>query len=146
MAAALVHTIVINASPNKVFDAISTSTGLAGFWTRDSSMTPTVGSIARFGFGDAPKLELLVDAVEPNRRVRFSSRGGSPMPPPWDGTTLTWDLTRLSSGGTEVTLTHDGWPVQMLQSELGSTDATWRLILERLKTFVEMGKPVPLVA
>ena len=146
MAAALVQTIVIKASPNRVFDAISTSTGLAGFWTRDSSMTAKAGSIARFGFGDAPKLELLVDLIEPNRCVRLSSRGGSPMPPPWDGTTLTWDLTRWSSGGTEVTFTHDGWPVVMPQSELESTDATWRLVLERLKTFVETGKPVPLVS
>ena len=146
MTIAVTRTITVKARPARVFEAITTSKGLAGFWTKDSVATPEIGSVARFGFGSATKLEIRVAELEPERKVLWSSLAGSPMPPPWEGTVLTWEIRPLPSGDTEVSFTHDGWPADVRQADLAATETTWTLVLERLKSFVETGVPAPLVA
>ena len=44
------HKIEIEASPEKVYEAITTAEGLRSWWTGDSVAEPRVGSIAEFGF------------------------------------------------------------------------------------------------
>lgn len=51
MAADLVLALEVSASQDALYDAITTSDGLAAFWTTDSQAEPAVGSVARFGFG-----------------------------------------------------------------------------------------------
>jgi uncharacterized protein YndB with AHSA1/START domain len=64
MAGPLMHTVEIDADPTKIYEALSTSKGLASFWTADSHAEPKVGSIAKFGF-HGPVLEMKVVALEP---------------------------------------------------------------------------------
>lgn len=139
MAAPLMHSVSIAADADKIYQALSTGTGLASFWTRDSKAEPKVGSIAKFGFG-GPRLELRVDELQSSRLVRWSTHDGFPQ---WVGTTITWELGRAEDGGTEVKFSHGGWPAELPQADLASVNYTWGRIVGRLKKYVETGEPVP---
>ena len=95
MAAPLMHSVIIEAEPAKVYEAISTSKGLASFWTSDSKAEPKVGSVARFGFG-GPVLEMKVEELKPGRLVRWAAPEGFPE---WKGTSVTWEIAPGSREG-----------------------------------------------
>lgn len=139
MAGPLMHSVVINADANKIYEALSTERGLASFWTADSHAEPKVGSTARFGFG-GPVLELKVDELKPGKRVRWSSLNGFPM---WTGTTVTWDIKRHEHGGNEVMFNHDGWPAELPPADLASINYEWGRIVGRLKKYAETGETGP---
>lgn len=98
MAAPIVLAVGISAPAETIFDAISTTTGLASFWTTDSTAEPSVGSVARFGFG-GPKLQMRVDQLDPGRRIAWTCLTEFPMTRYWEGTTVTWELSRKENGG-----------------------------------------------
>jgi uncharacterized protein YndB with AHSA1/START domain len=139
MAGPLMHTVVVDADPQKIYEAISTSKGLASFWTVDSHAEPKVGSTARFGF-HGPTLEVKVAELKPGKSVKWSSVGGFDA---WKGTTITWDIVPSKEGGHEVHFSHDGWPAKVPPAELASVNYTWGRIVGRLKRYVETGVPAP---
>lgn len=139
MAGPLMHTVTIDAGADKIYEAISTGSGLASFWTKDSEAEAKVGSMARFGFG-GPKLEVKVDRLEPGKLVRWSHPSGFPG---WEGTTVTWEIVAAKEGGHEVRFNHAGWPAELPPADLASVNYTWGRIVGRLKKYAETGKPVP---
>lgn len=139
MAGPLMHMVLIDAEPEKIYEALTTSRGLASFWTSDSHAEPTVGSIARFGFG-GPSLEMKVDSLQPGKLVRWSS---SKVFPGWEGTTVTWEIKPADAGGHEVWFNHEGWAKDMPAAELASVNYTWGRVVGRLKKHAETGDPVP---
>lgn len=138
MAAPLMHSVVIEAAPAKIYEALSTGKGLGSFWTNDSTAEPKVGSVARFGFG-GPVLEMKIEELKPGKLVRWSTHGGFPE---WKGTTVTWEIAP-AEGGSEVKFSHEGWPAQLPQADLASVNYTWGRVLGRLKKYAETGKPAP---
>lgn len=139
MAGPLMHMVVINADANKIYEALSTTKGLASFWTTDSHAEPQVGSIAKFGF-HGPVLEMKVDELEPGKRVRWSTSNGFPE---WKGTTVTWDIKPAKDGGNEVVFNHEGWPEDLPAADLASVNYSWGRVVGRLKKYAETGKPEP---
>ena len=139
MAGPLMHTVSIDADANKIYEALSTTKGLASFWTADSHAEPKVGTVARFGF-HGPVQEMKVDALEPGKRVRWSTHGGFPE---WNGTTVTWEIKAAKDGGHEVTFNHEGWPDELPAKDLESVNYTWGRVVGRLKKYAETGKPAP---
>lgn len=142
MAAPLMHSVTIKGDAESIYEAISTAKGLASFWTKDSQAEPKVGSIARFGFG-GPVLEMKVEELRPGRLVRWSSHSGFP---DWENTTVTWEIVPGTDGGQEVRFTHEGWAVDLPQSNLASVNYTWGRVVGRLKKYAETGEPVPFFA
>ena len=145
MAAPIVLAVGISAPAETIFDAISTTTGLASFWTTDSTAEPSVGSVARFGFG-GPKLQMRVDQLDPGRRIAWTCLTEFPMTRYWEGTTVTWELSRKENGGVNVLFQHGSWPAELPQTELAATAYTWALILGALKAYAETGKAEPVFA
>jgi uncharacterized protein YndB with AHSA1/START domain len=135
------HQVVIEADANKIYEALTTSRGLASFWTAESHAEPKVGSTARFGF-HGPVLEMKVDELQPGERVRWSTAGGGYFED-WKGTAVTWDIKPGKDGGHEVTFNHDGWPEERPAAELASINYTWGRIVGRLKKYAETGEPAP---
>jgi uncharacterized protein YndB with AHSA1/START domain len=132
------HTVLIDADADKIYEALSTSRGLAGFWTADSQAEPKVGTIARFGF-HGPQLEVRVDELKPGTLVKWSAAGGFDE---WKGTTITWEIVK-KDGGNEVRFNHAGWPKELPPSELASVNYSWGRIVGRLKRYAETGEPAP---
>ncbi|HKA12363.1 MAG TPA: SRPBCC domain-containing protein [Candidatus Dormibacteraeota bacterium] len=143
MASAITLATTVNAAPERIFEALSTSAGLSSFWTGDSRAEPKLGSIAVFGFGPT-RLEMRVDALESGRRVAWTCMNDFPMEPHcWPGTTVAWELTEQQGGQTAVLLEHGGWPDSLEQRGVASTAFTWARILQALKDYLESGVPRP---
>jgi len=139
MAGPLMHLVTIDADGDKIYDALSTTNGLASFWTADSHADPKVGSTARFGF-HGPVLEMKVDELKPGKRVRWSTVGGFPE---WKGTFVEWDIKPGKGGAHDVLFNHAGWPVELPAEKLASVNYTWGRVVGRLKDYAESGKPDP---
>jgi uncharacterized protein YndB with AHSA1/START domain len=142
MPVSLVHQVNIKATPETIYQAISTQEGLASFWTSDSKAETRVGSIASFGFG-GPTQRMRVDELTPGKRVKWTGLNDFPN---WDGTTVTWDVSPAEKGETSLTFRHANWPAAVTADDLGSINYTWGMIVDRLKQYSESGKPVPYFA
>jgi uncharacterized protein YndB with AHSA1/START domain len=139
MAGPLMHLVTIDAEADKIYDALSTTRGLASFWTADSHAEAKVGSTARFGF-HGPVLEMKVDELKPGKRVRWSTAGGFPE---WKDTFVEWDIRPGKDGAHDVLFNHAGWPAELPAEELASVNYTWGRVVGRLKAYAESGKPDP---
>jgi uncharacterized protein YndB with AHSA1/START domain len=142
MAAPLVHEVKVKATPDAIYQAVSTGKGLAAFWTSESQAESKVGSVATFGFG-GPSQRMRIDELTPGKRVKWTALNDFPN---WDGTTVTWDISPAENGETTVRFRHAEWPEKVSQDDLGSINYTWGLSVERLKQYAESGKPQPLFA
>jgi len=92
-------TIVLNAPIGKVWEAVATSEGIAGWWM-DNTLEPLLGNefvLHTEHFGDSP---CVVTELEPPVRFGFN----------WsDDWHITFELKALEGGKTEFILIHAGW-------------------------------------
>ena len=84
------HRVGIDAPPERVYDALTTTEGLAQWWTRDVFGDAGAGGTVSFRFGgpDARVAMRVVDAV-PDRHVEWRCVKG---PDEWLDTVLTFDI------------------------------------------------------
>src|ERR1700730_1765718 len=104
--AELRHQIPINATPAKVFAALTTQTGLRGWWTADAKVDKVVGGKAEFGFEKRQTVfRMKIETLEPGKQVIWSCHGDQPE---WNGTVLTWTIGR-EGNMTMLRFTQGGW-------------------------------------
>ena len=133
----ILHRITIDAAPDRVFDALTLSEGLQSWWTRDSSATPEMGSVAVFKFLQGTIVfRMRVEELVPGKRVAWLCLGD---PQAWEKTQLTWDLEFTESGGTDLRFAHRGWA--SMEGEYPRCNTTWGHLMHLLKAYAE-GKPV----
>jgi uncharacterized protein YndB with AHSA1/START domain len=132
------HQIPIQAPPEKVYAALTTSEGLRGWWTADSKAEAKPGGKAEFGFDKRGMVfRMMIEKLEPGRLVVWRCMGDHPE---WDGTSLTWKISS-ENGTTMLRFTHGDWK--------GTTDfyalcnSTWGELMYRLKDYVEGRNPGP---
>ena len=132
------HSIPINASPAKVYQAISSQEGFRGWWTADAKAESKVGGVAEFGFDNRSMVfRMKVEALDPGKRVRLSCDGDHPE---WKGTVLEWVVS--GQGNTAVlSFVHRGW--REMTPFCASCNSTWGELMFRLKSYAESGKPDP---
>ena len=119
-----------------VFEALTTTDGLAGWWATDTSGDERVGGVLTFRFA-LGSIEVKVAQLEPGRSVRWAVVGG---PEEWLGTTVTFDL-RPDGDYTTVLFGHRGWrePVEFMHH----CSTKWAVFLLSLKSLLETGKGAP---
>jgi uncharacterized protein YndB with AHSA1/START domain len=138
----MVHEVEIAAEPATIFKAITTQEGEAGFWVRDNVIQPKVGSEAEFRFKGAPvPLRMRVDALEPNRQVKWTCLGEFPG---WKDTTVTWTLAPGATAGMTKVEFRMGNLAGYPEKEVGNVNYTWGQVVGRLKAYAETGTPQPL--
>lgn len=134
------HEISIDASPEKVYQAVTTPEGLRGWWTADSVAEARVGAIAEFGFYNrATVFRMRIDELTPGKRVVWSCLGNDEQ---WKGTRLTWDITPDKDGETTLHFVHGGW--RAATGYFASCNTTWGALMYRLKDYVEGKRPGPM--
>ena len=79
----IVHRIGIEGSAARVYAALSTPDGLAGWWTEQVSGGPQVGGVLQFRFGNQGGSDMRVVELSPNSRVVWDCVAGAPE---WIGT------------------------------------------------------------
>jgi uncharacterized protein YndB with AHSA1/START domain len=135
----IVHRVGIKASPEKLYEALTEQSGLAGWWTKDTTASAAVGAIDRFRFGDKGYNAMEVVELIPGQRVKWKCVEGGKE---WIGTEVHFDL-RFENGVTIVLFAQRGWREQIEFMHYCSTK--WAAYLLSLKSLCEtgMGAPYP---
>jgi uncharacterized protein YndB with AHSA1/START domain len=134
----ILHRVGITAPQDAVYRALTTTEGLAAWWTEDTRGDSAPGGVVEFRF-DEGGFDLKVLDAEPAAHVLWEVIDG---PPEWLGTRIRWDL-RTEGGFTIVMFAHQGWaePVEFMHH----CSTKWATFLMSLKSLLEteVGAPAP---
>jgi uncharacterized protein YndB with AHSA1/START domain len=140
----IVHRIGIKAPAAKVYAALSTIEGLAGWWTRDTGGSSQVGGSIAFTFRNAAgaqvgRFEMDVLELSPGDKVRWRVKSG---PPEWVGTHVSFCLAE-QEGVTIVLFSHRDWREEV--EFMAHCSMKWSVFLLSLRDLVEhgQGRPAP---
>ena len=137
----ILHRVGIKASPDEVYEALTTRGGLAGWWTNNTQAQNKVGGSLKFRFSADGKeiggFDMKALELQPARRVLWQVVGG---PDEWIGTKISWDI-KQEGGYSIVLFKHQGWkePVEFMHH----CSTKWAIFLMSLKSLVETGKGAP---
>lgn len=141
--------VLFAASPEAVFDALTTVTGLAGWWTAVTGSGLEGGEL-RFVFTGAAHVEglmlaeeqllIYVDTARRPSEVRWTVRE-CVLLPDWVGTSLRFELAPHGTGGCELRFQHRG-VTPRLENYAAYTSA-WEDHLASLHDYVETGHGRP---
>ncbi len=133
------HRVVISAPLADVYQAVATTEGLSGWWTRDGVKGASAeGSQLEFFFGHPePAAVMDVTRLDPAGQVAWRCAAGEKE---WVGTTLTFDLGH-SGDDTVVLFSHAGW--REPSEFMAHCSARWAYFLLSLKSLAESGKGTP---
>lgn len=140
----IVHRVGIKAPAAQVYDALATIDGLAGWWTRHTSGSSTVGGQVHFRFHTAAGDEIGgfgMDVLEltPGETVRWRVKDG---PSEWVGTDIEFQLVPQDDF-TIVMFGHRRWrePGEFM----AHCSTKWATFLLSLRDLVETGagRPAP---
>jgi uncharacterized protein YndB with AHSA1/START domain len=128
------HTMVFQAPIQKVWEAVSTSEGLAA-WFMPNDLQPVVGHEFHLNAGPYGMSPCKVIEVDPPHRLSFCWRKD------W---TVTFELKELNEQQTEFTLIHSGWDANKV-TEFGEShtivrnrmDQGWAKLCKSLGSQVE---------
>jgi uncharacterized protein YndB with AHSA1/START domain len=138
----IVHRIGIKAPLSKVYAALSTVEGVAGWWTREAAGDSKVGGIITFRFrspsGDEiGRIDMDVLELTPEKKVRWRVKAG---PQEWVGTDVDFSLAR-DGDYTVVLFGHRNWREAVEFTAHCSTK--WAIFLLSLRELVETGEGRP---
>ena len=136
----ITHGVTIRASPEQVYEALTTAEGIRSWWTRHTVIDPRVGGMGEFAFFKrAVVTRVKIDELVPPKRVAWTTIS-SDAPGGWNGTKITFDL-RAQGVDTVVAFAHRGFT----QADDGFAKVTggWWYYLLSLKQYLETGKGKP---
>ncbi len=132
-------TIRVNASPDALFDALTTAGGLAAWWNPATGSGDTGGEL-RFVMNAPEPLVIHVDeAVRPSS-VRWTVVD-CPFLPEWERTRPTFTITRVDADTSELHFRHYG-----LHDDLECIDMctrSWDHYMTSLRDHLEIGRGSP---
>ena len=140
----IIHRVGIKAPVSKVYDAVSTVEGIAGWWTRETTgVSKPGGNIdVRFrspGGKEVGGMTMEVMALEPDKKVHWRFKAG---PEEWIGTDAIFNLSQ-DGDYTIVLFGHRNWREAVEFTAHCSTK--WATFMMSLRDFVETGngRPAP---
>ena len=131
------HRFLIESPVEKVFEALTTQKGLAGWWTQNTIAKPEIGSILRFSFSPDYFKEMKVVELEPYSRIKWYCIQGFEE---WIGTSLTFELEPHSKGCI-LFFHHSGW--KDYSSGFATCSFDWAMFFRSLKRLCETGTGIP---
>jgi uncharacterized protein YndB with AHSA1/START domain len=134
----IIHAVHIHVSPSAVFSALTTETGLRGWWTKRVTVEEEVGGIIAFTFaGDFnPQMKQVI--LDHDRKVVWQCVGGHAN---WMDNTFTFTLTERN-GETMLMFAQD-YARELTDEVYGIYNFNWGYYLNSLKRFCETGDGVP---
>ena len=129
-----------------MYAALTTHTGLNGWWTHDCEVATKVGGMLHFRFGSTHK-EMRIERLEPGREVRWLctaahiAAGQLSRKDEWVGTQLVFKLMPEAEGRTRLDFEHVGLVPAFECYDMCSRG--WRYFLGSLQQFAETGHGTP---
>ena len=133
----VLFTFDVEAGPDAVRRALTTTEGITSFWTDKAEVPAEVGGTMTVGFPDAPALFDLV--VDQSDQDTVAWRTAS-FPPQWVGTNIRFEL-KQEDDFTIVLFRHEGWrePAEFMYH----CSTKWAIFLMSLKSLLETGTGQP---
>lgn len=138
----IIHRVGVRAPVAKVYEALATTDGVAGWWTRETAGASEVGGMIDARFLTPEGLEvgrmgMEVLELEPNKKVHWRFQEG---PPEWIGTEVTFDLSQ-EGDQTIVLFGHRNWREAV--EFTAHCSMKWATFLLSLRQLVETGVGSP---
>jgi uncharacterized protein YndB with AHSA1/START domain len=152
------HNLLIGASAEKIYKAISSEEGLSAWWTPNTTAKEEVNSIASFPFGNGYNKEMKITDLKPSELIKWNCIKGDAE---WVGTNISFTLIssnkknllntnpeilgqieqQSNEEGTMLIFHHDEW--QDYTPMFAECSYTWGQFLRSLKLLCETGKGRP---
>lgn len=138
----IIHRVGIKAPLAKVYAAVATVGGVAGWWTEETSGEAKPGGTIKTVFrspdgSELGQMEFEVLELDPGQGVHWRVKAG---PPEWLGTEIKFGL-RQDGDYTLVNFGHVNWREAV--DFMGHCSTKWATFLLSLKELVETGKGRP---
>lgn len=130
------HLFQVNASPSKVFEAISSPSGLDAWWTKKSRGNPRPGNLYELDFGPGYVWHALVSKCETDKILELKMLEADA---DWMETKVGFTLD-FRDGATNVDFYHCGWKENNEHYRISSF--CWAMYLRILKRYVEYGEQI----
>src|SRR4051794_23210422 len=98
------HNVMIKATPQKIYEAITTEEGLSGWWAKQSVAKPQIEFVNTFTFGKF-RNEMKVTVLNPSKKVEWQCIDSIDE---WIDTNISFDLEE-KDGRTILRFAHAGW-------------------------------------
>ena len=138
----IIHRVGIKAPPKKVYAAVATVEGVAGWWTQDATGVSDVGRTLTFRFQsptgeEIGKFDMEVLELIPDKKVRWRVKSG---PEEWVGTDIEFSLSQ-EGDYTVVLFGHRNWREAV--EFTAHCSMKWATFMLSLRELVETGKGRP---
>jgi uncharacterized protein YndB with AHSA1/START domain len=140
----IIHRVGIKAPVARVYAALATVEGVAGWWTKDTTGDAKAGGLVKVRFlsptgEEKGKVDFSVVKLEPNQEVRWRCTSG---PEEWIGTDVTFHLTQEGEY-TLVVFGHRNW--REAGAFMAHCSMKWATFMLSLQALVETGtgRPAP---
>jgi hypothetical protein len=134
----ILHRVGIKAPLAKVYEAVATREGLAGWWTNDTRGVSKVGEVVNFHFTNGGqeigRFDMKVLELKANQRVLWEVVGGLGE---WIGTKISFDL-KVDGDYVIVLFKHADWKEP--SEGMHHCTTKWAIFMMSLKTLCETGK------
>lgn len=130
------HNVVIKATAEKIYEAITTQEGLANWWAKQTSAKPEVGFVNAFTFG-AFRNEMKVTNLSLNKKVEWHCINSIEE---WIDTNISFHLEE-KDGRTILRFAHSGW--RAVTDTFAGCNYDWGRFMISLKSFCETGTGTP---
>jgi len=140
------QSLVIKASPEAIYAALTTPEGLRGWWTQDCDVAAEVGSTIKFRFGRTHK-DMRIELLKPRHEVRWLCTGAHidvdylTHKDEWVGTQIIFRLTPEGKEHARLDFEHFGLVPTFECYDLCCNG--WRYFLNSLQQFAETGHGTP---
>jgi uncharacterized protein YndB with AHSA1/START domain len=138
------HNFRIEASPKKVYEAITTQQGIHGWWANDADVMQNVGQVSKMRFAKEAgpvEMQFRIDSLQPPNKVQWTCV--SCPNPAWTGTKISFDITETANG-CDFTFIHGGWdPKWRDQLPYQQTKEGWQHFMQSIKAYCETGNGQP---
>src|SRR5687768_15044759 len=138
----IIHRVGIQASLEKVYDALATTEGISKWWTKDTSGESQPGKtvVVRFHTPDGNEMgsmNIEIKDLIPGKKIHWKFSAG---PKEWIGTEVVFDLKK-EENYTIVMFSHLNWSEEV--EFKAHCSMKWAIFLLSLKQLIETGKGSP---
>ncbi|HEU4786206.1 MAG TPA: SRPBCC domain-containing protein [Gemmatimonadaceae bacterium] len=134
----IIHAVSIRAPRRRVYDALATLQGLAGWWTTTVTGESAVGGTLAFRFAEVFKPDMRVDELVSESLVRWTCVAGEPN---WLDNVFSFEL------GDDGTMTglmfRQDYARELDERTYGQYNYSWGYYLTSLKSLCETGSGNP---
>jgi len=128
--------VVIKATPEIVYNAVTTQEGIESWWCKNATVKPELGFVNIFTFGKF-RNEMEITRLTPNKKAAWKCINSIDE---WIGTDISFDLEE-KEGKTVVRFAQAGW--RAVTDTFAGCTYDWALFMKSLKSYCETGTGTP---